>query len=195
MPIAQASFFDELLERALKMGRAGDSPAPVGDPPTGMAEACLVKRPVSLARTVTPVPSGGSPVLPSEKFVESRSGAVVCRLGHSGFRSFRLPAPEDPALHSVSTPRSSNRTGPSRASGFRSRHSSCFRPRAVGRRHRESKQSQLAVEVQGSLSDRMGALTPVFSVQPLTQPMSSVVVHRSVGSADRAKAKIIAPAT
>src|SRR6266498_2603404 len=191
-----------VLERVLKMGSAGDSPAPVGDPPTGTAEARLLKRADFVARTVTPVPSGGSPdgtggspVLPREDIVESRSGAVVCRLGHSGCRSFRLPVPEYPALHSVSTPRSSNRTGPSRASGFRSRHSSCFRPRAVGRRHRESKQSQLAVEVQGSLADRMGALTPVFSVQPLTQPMSSVVVHGSVGSADRAKAKIIAPAT
>src|SRR6266542_3648111 len=150
-----------------------------------------------LLRFIVPTRGRGTvaAILHAEGFVESRSGAVVCRLGHSGCRSFRLPVPEYPALHSVSTPRSSNRTGPSRASGFRSRHSSCFRPLACGGRHRESKQSQLAVEVQGSLADRMGALTPVFSVQPLTQPMSSVVVHRSVGSADRAKAKIIAPAT
>src|SRR5437762_13241398 len=48
------------MERDLKLGSAGDSPAPVGDPPTGTAEACLVNR-LSLARAVTPVPSGGSP--------------------------------------------------------------------------------------------------------------------------------------
>src|SRR5258708_31882552 len=38
------------------------------------------------------------------------------------------------------------------------------------------------------------ASTAVFTVQPLTQPMSSVVIHRSVGSADRAQGKIITPA-
>src|SRR6266498_3075704 len=62
------------LERVLKLGSAGDSPAPVGDPPTGTAEGSLVKR-LSLARDVIPVPSGGSPdgtggspVLPTEDF-------------------------------------------------------------------------------------------------------------------------------
>ena len=35
----------------------------------------------------------------------------------------------------------------------------------------------------------MGASTPVFAVQPLTQPMSSMVVHRPVHSADRAEAE------
>jgi hypothetical protein len=34
----------------------------------------------------------------------------------------------------------------------------------------------------------------MFAVQPLTQPMSGVIVHRSTGSADRAEAEIIAPA-
>src|SRR6266498_1705707 len=55
-----------------------DSPAPVGDPRTGRAGACLVKRPAWLARTVTPIPSGGSPdgtggspVLPKEDFETS----------------------------------------------------------------------------------------------------------------------------
>ncbi len=62
------------LERVLKLGGAGDSPAPVGDPPTGTAAAYLVKR-LSLARAVAPVASGGSPdgtggspVLPTEDF-------------------------------------------------------------------------------------------------------------------------------
>ena len=46
---------------------------------------------------------------------------MAVRPGRSGVRPFRLPVPEYPALRSVSTPRSSNRTCPFRASGFRSR--------------------------------------------------------------------------
>ena len=55
----------------LTKGKAGDSPAPVGDPPTGTTESNLAKGRSPMARTVTPVPSGespdgtgGSPVLP-----------------------------------------------------------------------------------------------------------------------------------
>src|SRR6266516_7689018 len=57
------------------MGGAGDSPAPVGDPPTGTAPSHLAKRPFSLPRIVVSVPSGGSPdgpggspVLPGNHF-------------------------------------------------------------------------------------------------------------------------------
>ena len=53
------------------MGSAGDSPAPVGDPPTGTAERDIAKRPCPFAQTAALVPSGespdgtgGSPVLP-----------------------------------------------------------------------------------------------------------------------------------
>ena len=46
---------------------------------------------------------------------------MVCRLGRSRDQPFRLLVPELPAMHSVSTPRSSNRTCPIKASGFRSR--------------------------------------------------------------------------
>ena len=63
----------------MKIGSAGDSPAPVGDPPTGNAESNLEKRPSPLAGTVAPIPSGespdgtgGSPVLP-ETVVQTRS--------------------------------------------------------------------------------------------------------------------------
>ncbi len=49
------------LDCVLKMGSAGDSPAPLGDPLTGTAEAYLLKTRASLACIVTPVPSGGSP--------------------------------------------------------------------------------------------------------------------------------------
>ena len=51
--------------------------------------------------------------------VEEWRGGV--QAGHSRDRSFRLPVPEYPAMRSVSTPRSSNRTCGFPASGFRSR--------------------------------------------------------------------------
>src|SRR6185437_11692746 len=49
------------LEPVLKMGGAGDPPAPVGDPPTGTGASNVAKRPCPLARIVAPVPSGESP--------------------------------------------------------------------------------------------------------------------------------------
>ncbi len=71
----------------LKMGGAGDPPAPVGDPPTGTATSHVAKRPCPLARTVAPVPSGespdgtgGSPVLPANHF----SNSLSKRYGPSG---------------------------------------------------------------------------------------------------------------
>src|SRR5438876_11248371 len=67
------------LEPVLKMGGAGDPPAPVGDPPTGPAAGHVVKRPCPLARAVAPVWSGespdvtgGSPVLPATFFPNRR---------------------------------------------------------------------------------------------------------------------------
>src|SRR2546425_626013 len=68
------------MTHRLKIGSAGGSPAPVGDPPTGTAESNL--RPSPLARTVAPIPSGespdgtgGSPVLPKTIFqTRSQSG-------------------------------------------------------------------------------------------------------------------------
>ena len=63
------------LTRELRMGSAGDTPAPVGDPPTGTPERNVAKRPRPLAQTVSRVPSGespdgtgGSPVLPEIDF-------------------------------------------------------------------------------------------------------------------------------
>src|SRR5439155_22610315 len=57
------------------MGGAGDSPAPVGDPPTGTAMSHVPKRPFSRPRIVVSIPSGaspdgtgGSPVLPGNHF-------------------------------------------------------------------------------------------------------------------------------
>src|SRR6266446_9356710 len=63
------------------MGSAGDSPAPVGDPPTGTAQIHVANRPFSLPRTVVSVPSGGSPddtggspVLPGNQFPNTLLG-------------------------------------------------------------------------------------------------------------------------
>jgi hypothetical protein len=44
-----------------KMGGAGDSPAPVGDPPTGMGEVAAKKRASRLAADALAIPSGESP--------------------------------------------------------------------------------------------------------------------------------------
>ena len=55
------------------------------------------------------------------EFVESRSGAVKFRRSLSGDQPFRLLVPEELAVLSVSTPRSSNRTCGFPASGFRTR--------------------------------------------------------------------------
>src|SRR5438552_6063043 len=67
------------LEPVLKMGGAGDSPAPVGDPPTGTAASNVARGRYPLVRAVAPIPSGespdrtgGSPVLPANHFSNTR---------------------------------------------------------------------------------------------------------------------------
>src|SRR5438876_1887692 len=74
---AEAATQQRQSGRVLNMGSAGDSPAPVGDSPTGTAPSHVANRPFSLPRTVVSVPSGGSPVLP-ETIFQSRSQAK-CR--------------------------------------------------------------------------------------------------------------------
>src|SRR5437667_1730627 len=75
-----------LVAPVLKMGGAGDPPAPVGDPPTGTPASNVANRRSASARTVAPGPSGdspdgpgGSPMLPSNDFsntlLESFGGA------------------------------------------------------------------------------------------------------------------------
>ena len=72
---SQTILVGRLLVPVLKMGGAGDPPASVGDPSTGIAAVNVAKRPCPLARTAAPVPSGespdgtgGSPVLPANYF-------------------------------------------------------------------------------------------------------------------------------
>ena len=71
---AEAATQQRQSERVSNMGSAGDSPAPVGDSPTGTAPSHVANRPFALPRTVVSVPSGGSPVLP-ETIFQSRSQA------------------------------------------------------------------------------------------------------------------------
>jgi len=53
--------FESTLRACVKMGSAGDSPAPVGNLPTGMAERNFAKGPSSFIRIVPSIPSGESP--------------------------------------------------------------------------------------------------------------------------------------
>ena len=55
------------------MGGAGDSPAPVGDLPTGMAKRHLAKMALPLLRPAIFLPSGGSPVPAENEFSDTRS--------------------------------------------------------------------------------------------------------------------------
>ena len=50
------------------MGGAGDSPAPVGDPPTGMGRTSRNQTHALIGRNCSVVPSGESPVLPKIGF-------------------------------------------------------------------------------------------------------------------------------
>jgi len=90
----------QFLERALKMGGAGDSPTPVGDPPTGTALSHVAKRPLSLARAVVSVPSGGSPdgtgaspVLPGNFFANTLSAEFSQQVNLSQ-PEFQKPDPD-----------------------------------------------------------------------------------------------------
>ena len=49
------------LEHVLKMGSMGDSPVPVGDPPTGTSKAEPSRRLSLFAADALPIPSGESP--------------------------------------------------------------------------------------------------------------------------------------
>ena len=71
---------------------------------------------------------------------------------------------------------------------------SCFRPREVNGGAFEPQQSQPAMQVRWCVPYGASAATQVFAVQPLAQPMPGVVIHHPIRSADRTKAKIIAPA-
>src|SRR5947207_5396740 len=64
--------FAFFLSACLKMGGAGDPPAPVGDPPTGTAASYVARRPCPLARTVAAVPSGESPTGTAASYVARR---------------------------------------------------------------------------------------------------------------------------
>ena len=75
LQLGQPTLIEAMLRinhsKGTELGSAGDSPASVGDPPTGTAEVNTARRPSPLARNVAAVPSGespegtgGTPVLP-----------------------------------------------------------------------------------------------------------------------------------
>src|SRR6266516_928672 len=49
------------------------------------------------------------------------------------------------------------------------------------------------MQISRTMAHRVCTAALVFAVQPLTQPLSSMVVHRPIDSADRAEAEVIAP--
>src|SRR5438093_7465903 len=98
---AEAATQHRQSERVLNMVSAGDSPAPVGDSPTGTAPSHVANRPFSLPRTVVSVPSGGSPdgtggspVLPETIFqTRSQAKCLVCLPSRSGLGKSRRFGP------------------------------------------------------------------------------------------------------
>ncbi len=76
------------LRSRFENSSAGDSPAPVGAPPSGTAESSLGKSPSPSARTFGPIPSGespdgtgGSPVLPNTIFQTRSYGREMFSTG------------------------------------------------------------------------------------------------------------------
>src|SRR5665213_2407153 len=99
---------------------------------------------------------------------------------------------------SVSTSRSSNRTGGFPASGSRTRmiwsNNSCFRPREVARSPRQPYQTEGLVQVlvrvlRGTRTGLLALLT-----QPPAKPSRGVGIHGAIGFADRSQAEVIRPA-
>src|SRR6266566_10029418 len=97
-------------EGVREAGSAGDSPAPVGDPPTGRPERHLSEGPPLLARNVARVPSGespdatgGSPALPSRRpnWLMFSSRAAHRAGGESAPKSFAMSNFAAPLFESV----------------------------------------------------------------------------------------------
>ena len=57
----ETDLLSSVTETVLKMGGAGDSPAPVGDPPNGTTVAIGTKAALLLAADALSIPSGESP--------------------------------------------------------------------------------------------------------------------------------------
>ena len=79
------------------MGSAGDSPARVGDPPTGMAKRQREKRVLPLIRPAVFVPSGGSPdgtgespVLPENDFSDTLRRRINVSASAVHFQAYSL---------------------------------------------------------------------------------------------------------
>src|SRR5881296_2511482 len=101
--LPKTQFPNTLLEHVLKMGSMGDSPVPVGDPPTGTSKAEPSRRLSLFAADALPIPSGESPdgtgqwpVLPKTQFPNTLSAIFRCK--PSGLPRFERPAAVFPLL-------------------------------------------------------------------------------------------------
>jgi hypothetical protein len=82
-----------VLEPVWKMGSTGDSPVPVGDPPTGRARRLLPSGASLLTPGAVRVPPGESPtgtgqwpVLPKHEFPDTLLGRMITNPGNNGLR-------------------------------------------------------------------------------------------------------------
>jgi hypothetical protein len=106
--------------------------------------------------------------------VESRSGAV--------------------AWGSVSTPRSSNRTGRFPASGFRTRRFTRSLTNRPALRSRETVEPELPVEVGVGEACLPATTHPILRAQPLTHPVADMLGHRLVRLTESPDAEVVGPA-
>ena len=128
-----------------------------------------------------------SPTIRTQSRVEKWRGGLG--------RAYRLPALSSAGASvarpcSVSTSRSSNRTGGFPATTARAavpalgQGGSCVRPREVACDVREPDQSQCLVQVLVGEACRSRSLLLVFLTQPPAEPRRDVAIHGTVGLAD-----------
>ena len=94
----------------------------------------------------------------------------------------------------VSTPRSSNRTGPFKASGSRTRLDHPFAHGELSGPSLQAVQPQVFVQVALREPCLPGTADLVLGLQPSAKPVPHVVVHEPVGLLHRAQPKIVRPA-
>jgi hypothetical protein len=93
---------------------------------------------------------------------------------------------------SVSTPRSSNRTGAANASGSRRKVHEFAHGKLRGRVVRRTSPSTLWRWTSGNRPSAQPTHL-VFGAQPLTKPLASVLLHRPVGFTDRTQTEVVGP--
>ncbi len=107
------------------------------------------------------------------------------------FRRFRA-GPQSGSHGHVSSPRSSNRTCPTKASGLQTR--SCLRPRKALGLRRKVDQAEVMPQPLVGEPHVFSGLHLVFPTEPPSQPPGRVLVHGLVGRADLAEDVVVRPA-